>query len=65
MIGIDNRGQFPKTEVLGFEDQLKEIQATMVNGDFVGSDGTIPENQQKLKDLLERCLLWVKIVLER
>ena len=65
MTGTNHQGQFPRNEVLGFGDQLKEIQATMVNGNFVGSDGTVPENQQILKDLLERCLLWVNIVLER
>ena len=41
------------------------MQATMVDGKFLGTDGTIPEGQDIVVGLLNRCLLWAEIVLER
>lgn len=57
--------QFPKADVLGFQDQLKEIGATLKDGKFVAPDGTVPENQQMVIDLFHRCSLWSELVLER
>lgn len=57
--------QFPQTEVEGFRDQLKEIQATMVNGKFLAEDSSTPTGQQIVIGLLERCFLWSEIVLSR
>ncbi len=57
--------QFPKAEVEGFRDQLKEIQATMVEGKFLAGDSTAPKGQDIVIGLLERCKLWTGIVLER
>ena len=50
---------------MGFKDQLLEIQATTVDGNFLGPDGTAPPRQQIVKDLLARCLMWADIVLDR
>ena len=52
-------------EVEGFRDQLKEIQATMVEGKFLADDSTTPKGQDIVIGLLERCTLWTGIVLER
>lgn len=52
-------------EVQGFQSQLKEIQATTVKGQFLAEDGTAPEGQQIVGDLLARCLKWAEIVLDR
>ena len=52
-------------EVQGFQSQLKEIQATTVKGHFLTEDGTAPEGQQIVGDLLARCLKWAEIVLDR
>lgn len=57
--------QFPENEVLAFKDQLQQMQATMVDEKFVGIDGTIPEGQEVVKNLLYRCLRWADIVLEK
>ena len=57
--------QFPASEVKAFQDELKKMQATMVDGKFVNTDGTIPENQDVVVKLLDRCLRWAEIVLER
>lgn len=37
----------------------------MKDGHFLGADGTIPEGQDIVKGLLERCLRWSDIVLDR
>ena len=57
--------QFPREEVLAFQEQLKEIQGTMVNGQFLGSDGTAPSGQEIVVELLNRCLKWAEVVLSR
>jgi len=57
--------QFPTAEVEGFRDQLKEIQATMVDGKFIATDSTAPAGQDIVIGLLERCFLWSEIVLSR
>ena len=57
--------QFPATEVQGFQDQLNEIRATMVDGMFLGSDNTAPSGQNIVGELLERCFRWSEIVLSR
>lgn len=57
--------QFPVSEVEGFRDQLREIQATMVDGKFVAEDKSVPSGQDVVVELLERCLLWSDLVLTR
>ena len=41
------------------------MQATMVDGKFLGTSGTAPDGQDIVVGLLNRCLLWAEIVLER
>ena len=41
------------------------MQATMKDGKFVSADGNIPENQDVVVTLLNRCLRWAELVLER
>ena len=57
--------QFPESEVRSFQDQCKEIEASMVDGKFVMSDGSVPEGQDVVIDLLNRCLVWSDLVIER
>ncbi|KAG8528014.1 uncharacterized protein KY384_006930 [Bacidia gigantensis] len=61
----NTRYKFPSGEVEGFRNQLKEIKATMVNGQFLGEDSTAPSGQDIVTTLLDRCLLWSDIVLSR
>ncbi|MCJ1369505.1 hypothetical protein MMC20_000716 [Loxospora ochrophaea] len=61
----NTRSKFPATEVQGFQDQLNEIRATMVDGMFLGSDNTAPSGQNIVGELLERCFRWSEIVLSR
>lgn len=37
----------------------------MKDGKFLAEDGSVPEGQEIVVALLERCLLWSQIVLER
>ena len=57
--------QFPVGEVEGFQNQLKEIRGTMVDGKFLTEDSTAPEGQAIVTALLDRCILWSEIVLAR
>ncbi|KAL8833696.1 MAG: hypothetical protein Q9170_004141 [Blastenia crenularia] len=61
----NTRQKFPIDEVRGFQDQLREIQATMVNGKFLAEDSSTPTGQEVATDLLNRCLKWSEIVLAR
>jgi hypothetical protein len=42
-----------------------EIDDQRVDGNFVSSKGEILAGNEEVKDLLQRCLLWSNIVLER
>lgn len=57
--------QFPASEVEGFREQLEEIKGTMIEGKFIGADGTAPAGQDIVAGLLDKCLLWSEIVLDR
>ncbi|KAL9590760.1 MAG: hypothetical protein Q9203_000398 [Teloschistes exilis] len=61
----NTRQKFPVSEVQGFQDQLHEIQATMVDGKFLAGNSTTPAGQKVATDLLSRCLLWSDLVLSR
>ncbi|KAL8681532.1 MAG: hypothetical protein Q9186_002348 [Xanthomendoza sp. 1 TL-2023] len=61
----NTRHKFPRGDVQGFKDQLREIQATMIDGKFLAEDSTMPAGQHVTTELLNRCLKWSEIVLER
>ena len=62
---VDICTQFPAAEVRAFNDQLKEIQATMVDNKFVNVDGVAPPGQEIVAGLLHRCLIWADLCLEK
>jgi hypothetical protein len=57
--------QFSTTEVQKLQAQLKEIDESRVDGKFLGPDGSPAAGGDEVADLLERCLQWSDIVLER
>jgi len=61
----NTRSKFPSSEVKDLQGQLQQIEATMKDGKFVADDGTVLMGQEIMVPLLERCLLWSGIVLER
>ncbi|KAI9036851.1 uncharacterized protein KD926_001239 [Aspergillus affinis] len=62
---VNTRSKFSATEVNGLRKQLKKIEATMKDGNFVGPDGSVLASQDGPKSLMERCWRWSEIVLER
>lgn len=46
-------------------EQLKKIETTQKDGNFVDASGNILAGQEDLKSLMERCWRWTDIVLER
>ncbi|KAI4281043.1 MAG: hypothetical protein L6R35_005761 [Caloplaca aegaea] len=61
----NTRQKFPTAEVQSFQDQLREVQTTMVDGKFLADDGTAPAGQHVATELLHRCLKWSELVLAR
>jgi hypothetical protein len=58
--------QFSESEVRGYLDQIKQIDATKINGKFVGDDGTIPDQGQDLVQLvMDRCYIMAEEALAR
>ncbi|KAF7509836.1 hypothetical protein GJ744_007347 [Endocarpon pusillum] len=62
---LNTRSKFAKTELEQLRAQLLEIQATMKDGKLPAEDGSIPERQDLVVPLLERCLLWCDIIEEK
>lgn len=59
------RAQFNTTEVEKLKTQLREIDASRVDGQFVTDDGKVAKGSEEISELLERALAWSDIVLER
>lgn len=62
---VNTRLQFSAVEVRELQEQLKKIKSSMKDGKFVGANGVPLAGQDAVKDLLERCLDWSNVVLER
>ncbi|KKY20080.1 hypothetical protein UCRPC4_g04269 [Phaeomoniella chlamydospora] len=61
----NTRSKFNAAEIEGFKRELLEIEATMKDHKFVAEDGHIPPGQELTVGLLDRCLKWCDIVLEK
>ncbi len=57
--------QFPTSEVQGYRDQLDEIKTHMVDGKFLSAGGIPLSDQDIVSGLLNRCVMWSEIVLDR
>lgn len=44
---------------------MKEIEAMRVDGKFLGPDGNVASGSDEVEELLQRCLRWVDVVLEK
>ncbi|KAL2808711.1 hypothetical protein BJX63DRAFT_408255 [Aspergillus granulosus] len=62
---VNTRSKFSASEVNGLREQLKKIEETTKDGNFVDADGNPFPNQEDIKLLLHRCWRWSDIVLER
>ncbi|KAJ4396437.1 hypothetical protein N0V93_000656 [Gnomoniopsis smithogilvyi] len=61
----NTKAKFNTTEVEKLKTQLKEIDASRVNGQFVTDDGKVAKGSEETSELLERALAWSDIVLDR
>ncbi|RFU25332.1 hypothetical protein B7463_g11024, partial [Scytalidium lignicola] len=52
-------------EVQKLQDQLKEIDATRVDGKFLTPSGEVAQGSDHFAEILGRCLLWSEVVLSR
>lgn len=58
--------KFPESEIKGYLGQIKQIDATKVDGKFAGDDGAIPENgQEQVQTVMDRCYATAEEALHR
>ncbi|KAJ5774533.1 hypothetical protein N7457_009429 [Penicillium paradoxum] len=62
---VNTRSKFSASEVNGLREQLKRIEKTQKDGNFVDAEGNPFEGQDGLKSLIQRCWQWTDTVLER
>jgi hypothetical protein len=65
MAAANTRSKFPRGEIKEFQTELLEMQSQLVDGKFLSVDGNAPSGQEVTVGLLNRCLKWAEIVLER
>ncbi|KAJ9156643.1 DUF2408 domain protein [Pleurostoma richardsiae] len=61
----NTRTRFSVTEVEKLRSQLKDIGLKRVDGKFLNANGEVATGSDEVSDLLERCLQWTELVLER
>ncbi|WYZ41340.1 hypothetical protein EsH8_V_000235 [Colletotrichum jinshuiense] len=61
----NTRSKFSPSEVQKLQAQLREIDEKRKDGKIVTADGRIPAGSDELSALLEKCLQWSEVVLER
>ncbi|KAJ5694157.1 hypothetical protein N7455_002927 [Penicillium solitum] len=62
---VNTRSKFSASEVNALREQLKKIENTSKDGNFVDEEGNVLAGQDDLKSLIHRCWRWTEIVLER
>ncbi|KAI2625857.1 hypothetical protein GGR54DRAFT_593260 [Hypoxylon sp. NC1633] len=65
MAVINTKSKFSPSEIHKREAQLREIGEERKDGQFVDADGNVLKGSQDISRLLDRCLEYTKIVLER
>ncbi|KAI9729905.1 MAG: hypothetical protein M1818_008345 [Claussenomyces sp. TS43310] len=61
----NTKAKFSATELINFQQQVREIDAQRVDGHFVNEQKEPLAGDAEITDLLQRILLWCDIVLER
>ncbi|CAL3967450.1 unnamed protein product [Diplocarpon coronariae] len=61
----NTKTKFSTIEVETLQAQVKEIDELRVDGNFVTASGEIPAGNEETCELLNKCLLWSEIVLQR
>ena len=61
----NTKTKFSTSEVTKLQGNLKEIDESRVDGKFVDKEGNAYRGSEQVSELLNRCLAWSQIVLER
>ncbi|KAK4224740.1 hypothetical protein QBC38DRAFT_289537 [Podospora fimiseda] len=61
----NTKPKFSVSEVTKLQANLKEIEASRVDGKIVDAEGNPYRGSDEVSDLLKRCLAWSEIVLDR
>ncbi|EFQ32330.1 uncharacterized protein GLRG_07474 [Colletotrichum graminicola M1.001] len=61
----NTRAKFSSSEVQKLRSQLLEIDQQNKEGKFMTTDGRVPAGSEEVAALLEKCLQWSDVVLER
>ncbi|KAK3352004.1 hypothetical protein B0H65DRAFT_142405 [Neurospora tetraspora] len=61
----NTKAKFSTSEVQRLQAQVKEIDESRVDGNFVGPDGEVLRGSERVSHLVDVCLKWSEIVLER
>ncbi|KAF9880756.1 hypothetical protein CkaCkLH20_01798 [Colletotrichum karsti] len=61
----NTRTKFSPSEVQKLQAQLRELDEKRKDGKFVSEDGKVPAGSEEVAELLEKCLKWSEVVLER
>lgn len=61
----NTKTKFSTSEVTKLQGNLKEIDESRVDGKFVDKEGNPYRGSEQVSELLNRCLAWSQIVLER
>ncbi|KAI1466037.1 uncharacterized protein F4812DRAFT_461014 [Daldinia caldariorum] len=62
---VNTKSKFAPSEIHKREAELKEIGETRKDGQFLDADGNILKGSESVSNLVDRCLDYTKIVLER
>ncbi|KAI0024186.1 hypothetical protein F4780DRAFT_649350 [Xylariomycetidae sp. FL0641] len=65
MAVINTKSKFSPSDIQKYEKQLKEIDATRKDGQFVDAEGNVMKGSEGVADLLERCFKYTAIIMER
>ncbi|TRX97116.1 hypothetical protein FHL15_001910 [Xylaria flabelliformis] len=65
MAVVNTKSKFSPKDIQKFELQLKEIDETRKDGNFVDEQGNVLKGSEKVTALLERCQLYTGVILER
>ncbi|KAI0474403.1 hypothetical protein F4859DRAFT_90999 [Xylaria cf. heliscus] len=65
MAVVNTKSKFSPKDIQKFEAQLKEIDETRKDGNFVDAQGNVLQGSDKVTTLLERCQLYTGVILER
>ncbi|KAJ5582171.1 hypothetical protein N7535_000791 [Penicillium sp. DV-2018c] len=58
---VNTRSKFSASEVNGLREQLKKIEKTQKDGNFVDADGNILAGQDDAKSLIDKCWRWTDL----